>query len=97
MINSLAIVAVAVALVGWMAYLMVSSVRSQAQEEVPANLSPPMSNKELETTRLETTRSSPRRSHLLKLGSSGLSSGSRKGSPWSCELLFSSLSCYSGQ
>ncbi len=53
MINSLAVVLVAIAIVGWLAYLMVSTVRSQAQEEVPANLAPPMSNKELETSRLE--------------------------------------------
>jgi mono/diheme cytochrome c family protein len=53
MINSLAIVLVAIAIVGWLAYLMVSSVRSQSREEVAPNLAPPMANEELETSRLE--------------------------------------------
>ncbi len=53
MINNLAIVLVAVAIVGWLAFLMVSSVRSQGSEEVAPNLSPPMANEELETSRLE--------------------------------------------
>ncbi len=53
MLNSLVMVLAAVAVVTWLSYMVVGSVRGKGKEKVPANLRPGMPNDELEGPRLD--------------------------------------------